>query len=216
MNKWKENMKNGCITGLILFFANILIISLFEDKLFGNLTGGYIVLILSGYLLAGTLLAAFRNREKKLDRSTYYGAAGFYWFIPILALISVFIAAVPVIIRWLALCDFLILATMWIIEYTYLCRMSKKLNKNISLVKDGLAIELPKKMLSADQVFDFLTEYCIQNKMNLVLDKREIPGNVEIDHKAYSISIQEYYGFFGMPTYDLLLTSVTLKDGRKG
>lgn len=216
MNQWKENMKNGCTIGLILFFANILVISLFEDKLFGNLAGGYIVLILAGYLLAGTLLAAFRNREKKLDRSTYYGAAGFYWFIPVMALVSVFIAAVPVLIRWLVLCDFVILVIMWITEYAYLCRMAKKLNKNISLVKESLAIELPKRMLSVDQIYDFLTEYCIQNDRNLVIDKREIPGNVEIDDKAYSVSIQEYYGFFGMSTYDLLLTSVTLKDNKKG
>lgn len=212
MKKGMEHVKSGCITGLILFLANLLVISLFGNEDIWKQAGSYAVLLLAGYLLAGILLAAFRNREKKIDKRTYYGAAGLYWYIPVMALIFLLIAAAPVLVQRLVLCDVAVLVIMWLIEYTYLYRMSKKLNNNISLVKDSLAIELPEKVTQINQIYDFLTEYCMKNDKDLVIENREIPGKVEIDKKTYSVTIQEYYGFFGMPSYDLLLTSLTLKN----
>ncbi len=48
--------------------------------------------------------------------------------------------------------------------------------------------------------------------MNLWIMERGIPGKARIDGMEYEINVQEYYGFFGTPSYDLLVTSLTAGD----
>lgn len=207
MKKWKENMKYGSALGGMLFIGNLLLISLLPDKDYWKAAGNNCFLILAACLLTGILIIAFRNREKKLNRATYYGPAGLYWMLPIWVIALLLFAFVPEAVRWLILCNAGILFLLWILEYRYLKAMSEKLNGLNSMIKESLAIELPGKPESTDSIYDYLTAYCIQNDRSLVISQRELPGRVEIDGKEYSVSIQEYYGFFGMSTYDLLLTT---------
>ena len=206
-----KNIKEGSVQGAAMLIYNLVLVRLFTRGEYWDFVIKYLLLFVAGFWGLGILLMSFHNKKTRIDKNLYYGAAGMYWLFLIGAALTLFRFAGP-LAEWLVYCNLGALLGAWLIEYLYLVRMSEKLNGARGAVRQSLAINLPKRIRDPEGVYDFLEDYCGRNHMNLWIVERGIPGRARIDGMEYEINVQEYYGFFGMPSYDLLVTSLTVND----
>lgn len=204
----KKNLRDGSILGVLLLIYNLALLRLFIDSKYRAFILDYFLLLLAGFWLLGIVLMCIHRRKTRIDRNLYYGPAGLYWLIPLGFGLCLFRIAGPWA-EWLLYCNLGALFAAWLVEYLYLVRMSEKLNGARGAVRRSLAISLTRKVRQPEMVYDFLESYCENNHMDLTILERDIPGRARIDGTEYGIEVQEYYGFFGMPAYDLLITSLT-------
>lgn len=206
-----KNIKEGSVLGAAMLIYNLVLVRLFTQGEYWDFAVKYLLLFVAGFWGLGILLMSFHNKKTRIDKNLYYGAAGMYWLFLIGAALTLLRLAGP-LVEWLVYCNLGALLGAWLIEYLYLVRMSEKLNGARGAVRQSLAISLPKRIRDPEGVYDFLEDYCGRNHMNLWIVERGIPGRARIDGMEYEINVQEYYGFFGMPSYDLLVTSLTAGD----
>lgn len=207
----KKNIRDGSILGVALMIYNLVLIRLFTQGQYWDFVIRFLLLFLAGFWILGILLMSFHNRKIRVDKNLYYGPAGLYWLFLLGFGLVLFRLAGPVT-EWLAYCNLAALLAAWLAEYLYLVHMSQKLNGARGAVRQTLAINLPKRIREPEKVYDFLEDYCERNHMSLWIVERAIPGRARIDGTEYEINVQEYYGFFGTPSYDLLITSLTVSD----
>ena len=207
----EKNIREGSVLGAALLIYNLVLVRLFTRGEYWDYVIKYLLPLVAGFWVLGILLMSFHNKKRRIDKNLYYGAAGMYWLFLIGAALTLFRLAGP-LAEWLVYCNLGALFGAWLIEYLYLVRMSEKLNGARGAVRQSLAINLPKRIRDPEKVYDFLEDYCGRNDMNLWIVEKGIPGRARIDGMEYEINVQEYYGFFGTPSYDLLVTSLTAGD----
>ena len=210
MNKemLKENAKRGIITGILLFLSCLIVVSLSDNPQGFRICMKFFILILACYIAIGVLYEMFRHRERKTaEKIHYHNAGGLYisqLYIVFFAITTTFLPRTLGIIFWSNLS---VLFLLWLSDYLYLKAAAKKLNTAVNFVEDTLVIEVPEKLSSLDDLYEFLTQYCSQNQFSLQIDRKELPGEIMLNQKLYTVNQEMDYSIFGMPAYALILTA---------
>ena len=210
--KWKNNLRGGCVLGIILFLSVLLVASGVREEWVWTIIRHYFVLIFLGYLAVGFLLTIFHSRKRKASSHNFIGAGGFYWIMififAFMILNNIAATVIPRSLYWIVWANIAVVIILWAAEYYYLKKMSQKLNNAKSLVRESSVITLPGKIESEDELYQFLTKYYGESGACVEVMEKEIPGIIKINGQEFSVSIQTAYSFFGTPDYYVILTTV--------
>lgn len=211
MEMIKENFSQGIMIGMLLFVGALGVAGYDGSGGVWNTCRYYVVLIAAAYAAIGIGIICFHRRKRKTKDFRFFGASGTYYISLLLLAISfvrfVLYTYLSRVMYYIVLSNIILLICLWIADYIYLKNLAKRLNVNVSLIKETTAIELPEEPKGVDEFYDVLRKHCAGNGWKLEIILKEIPGIVIIEGIEYTAKLVRDYSYFGMLEYFLVLTT---------
>lgn len=211
----RENVIQGCFTGLILFASFIVTVNLEIDAkdflpLYPRLT-----LILAGYLVMGILIIFIHRRPRHRSQKKDEVLSGLFMGVAFIALLNVFMAPaifastfIPDIFRLPMIANILVLFLLWLAEYRTTARASKEMNESLSHFGRSFLEDLPECPKTVDDFLAAIAKYCSRNHIELEIITAERPAIVKMDGVYHKVSLVRWYTYGGL-TYSLKFEELT-------